>query len=138
LEGRQSWKGIAVDVHAAMLGPRSARLGWPQKKPQSGLTNAARFGGYVMVHRTDIAGSVGCSIGQVKPGHDRIRGHAPNGALRLKHHLPRSSVDCCFGGEAHRHLLMKRSPSVHPIDAAKLCPIRFGPTDPWPDEAWTL
>ena len=34
-----------------------------------------------MVHRTDIAGSVGCSRGQVNPGNDGICRHAPSGAL---------------------------------------------------------
>jgi len=34
-----------------------------------------------MVHRTDSAGSVGCSRGHVNPGDDGIRRHAPGGAL---------------------------------------------------------
>jgi len=34
-----------------------------------------------MVHRTDIAGSVGRSRGQVNPGDDSICRHAPSGAF---------------------------------------------------------
>jgi hypothetical protein len=79
-----------------------------------------------MVHCTDIAGSVECSIGQVKPGHDRVRRHARNGALSENHHLPRSSADACFGGKGRRRLFMKAAPSAHPVDAAILCQVRFG------------
>jgi hypothetical protein len=49
------------------------------KKQQSGSTNTGASGGRVMVHRTDIAGSVGGSMGQVSPGDDGICRHAPNG-----------------------------------------------------------
>jgi hypothetical protein len=125
LDGRQSCKGAAADVHAAMGGPKPAALGWSQKKPQSGSTNAARFGGHVMVHCTDSAGSVGCSIGQ--PGHDRMRRHAPSDALSENHYLPRSSADCVFGRKRRRPPFLKAAPSVHPIDAAILFPVSFGP-----------
>jgi hypothetical protein len=49
------------------------------KKQQSGSTNTGASGGFVMVHRTDIAGSVGCSMGQINPGDDGLCRHAPNG-----------------------------------------------------------
>jgi hypothetical protein len=90
-----------------------------------------------MVHCTDIAGSVGCSIGQVKPGDERICCHAPNEALSEKSCLPRFAADGCFDGNGCRHPLMKQAPSVHPIDAARLCLIRFGPIERRPDEART-
>ncbi len=78
-----------------------------------------------MVHCTDSAGSVGCSIGQ--PGHDRMRRHARNGAPSENHYLPRVSADCVFGGEGRRHPFMTAAPSAHPIDAAILFPVSFGP-----------
>jgi hypothetical protein len=34
-----------------------------------------------MVHRTDIAGRVGCGTGLVSAGDDGMRRHAPSGAL---------------------------------------------------------
>ena len=80
-----------------------------------------------MVHCTDIAGSVGCSIGQLKLGHDRICRHAPNGALSENHHLPSASADCGFGGEGRRHPFMTAAPSADPIDAVILFPVSFGP-----------
>jgi hypothetical protein len=50
------------------------------KKQQSGSTNTGASGGHVMVHRTDIAGSVGLGMGQVSPGDHGICRHAANGA----------------------------------------------------------
>jgi hypothetical protein len=49
------------------------------KKQQSGSNNTGASGGRVMVQRTDIAGSIGCSMGQVSPGDDGMCRHAPNG-----------------------------------------------------------
>jgi hypothetical protein len=43
-----------------------------------------------MVHCTGIAGSVGCSMGQVNPGDDGMRRHEPNGVLIQKSYLPKS------------------------------------------------
>jgi len=48
------------------------------KKQQSGSNNTGA-GGRVMVQRTDIAGGIGCSMGQASPGDDGICRHAPNG-----------------------------------------------------------
>jgi hypothetical protein len=62
------------------FGSRSRRLTLRfTKKQQSGSTNTGASGGYVMVHRTDVAGSVGCSMGQISPGYDGLCQHAPNG-----------------------------------------------------------
>ena len=61
------------------FGSRSQRLTWLHKKTTIRIKQYRGFGGHVMVHRTDIAGSVGCSMGQVSPGDHGICRHAPNG-----------------------------------------------------------
>jgi hypothetical protein len=110
-----------------------------QKKPQSGSTNAARFGGNVMVHRTDVAGSVGCSIiGQAKPGHERIC-HASNGVLREDRACIEKSyfseIDIYPGSYLYQSLttlgstkcgrrFMTAIPSVHAICVDALGPIK--------------
>jgi hypothetical protein len=99
------------------------------KKQQSGTTNAGGVGGHVMVHRTDIAGSVGCSImGQVNPGDDGMCRHAPNVVLIQKKVIYRNR--CLF--------VLRRQevqPSLHDgssVGPSSLC------RDRWPDEALTL
>jgi hypothetical protein len=61
------------------FGSRSWRLTCASQKNNNPDQLIPGLGGHVMVHRTDIAGSVGCSMGQVSPGDDGICRHAPNG-----------------------------------------------------------
>jgi hypothetical protein len=67
---------------------RTRRLIALHKKTTIRPTNGERIEGHVMVHRTDIAGWVGCSMGRVSPGKDGMCRHAPN-ALIEKRHLRR-------------------------------------------------
>jgi hypothetical protein len=77
-----------------------------------------------MVQRTDIAGNVRCSMGQVSPGDSGLCRHAPNGALIETSHLSEPLTVAHFGGNNNRRLFMT---AVGPSD---LC------GDP-PDEALT-
>jgi hypothetical protein len=83
------------------------------KKQQSGPTNGRRIEGYVMVQRTDIAGSIRCSMGPVSPGKDGTRRHAPS-ALLEKSHLPPLPISYSDGKNCCR-LFMTAVPSVHAI-----------------------
>jgi hypothetical protein len=95
------------------------------KKQQSGSTNAGAIGDHVMVHCTDVAGRVGCSMGQAKPGDDGICCHAPNGALLEKSHLPKISASSYFDGKKCSHLLMAAVPSVHAVYVETLGSMKY-------------
>ena len=75
-----------------------------------------------MVHRTDIAGSVGSGIGQVNPDLGRTRRRAPIGALGIsggfieKNHFPEIYTHSCFGGMRRSRRFMTAIPSVHAVD----------------------
>ena len=68
-----------------------------------------------MVHRTDVAGSIGCSMGQISPGTDGMCRHAPHGALLEKSHFPEPLSHSCVGGNNGCRLFMTAVPSVHAI-----------------------
>jgi len=72
-------------------------------------------GGHVMVHRTDIAGSVGCIIERVNPGDDGRRRHAPNAALIEKKSFTETAAYSSFGGKKCSRLFMTAVPSVHAV-----------------------
>lgn len=82
LRWTRSSTASAGNVHfqSGDFGSRSRRLTCASQKNNNPdqLIPGLR-GGHVMVHRTDIAGSVGCSMGQVSLGDDGICRHAPNG-----------------------------------------------------------
>jgi hypothetical protein len=69
-----------------------------------------------MVHRTDIAGWVGCSMGQVSSGDGGMR-HPPNGAPIEKFHSPKPPPAFYFGDKTCCRLFMMAVPSVQAIDA---------------------
>ena len=83
-----------------------------------------------MVHRTDIAGSVGCDRGQVRSGPDRMRGHAAkaalgiNGALIEKSPFSEVSARSCFGGTKCSRRFMTAIPSVHAVDVDARGPVK--------------
>jgi hypothetical protein len=72
-----------------------------------------------MVHRTDIAGWVGCSMGQSEP---RRWQHVPSTERRpdRKIHLPEPPPVFCVGGNTRCRLFMTAVPSVHAIHAEAL------------------
>jgi hypothetical protein len=72
-----------------------------------------------MVHRTDIAGWVGCSMGQVSSGDGRMC-HPPNGAPIEKFHLPEPPPVFHFGGKTRCRFFVTAVPSVHAIGAEAL------------------
>jgi hypothetical protein len=98
------------------------------KKQQSGSSNPETSGGRVMVHRTDIAGSVGWSMGQSSPGDDGRCRHAWNGAPVMvpssKSHLPKNSATSYFGGKKCGRLFMTAVLSVHAIYVETLGPMK--------------
>jgi hypothetical protein len=61
------------------FGSRSQRLTWLHKKTTIRIKQYRGIGGRVMVQRTDIAGSIGCSMGQVSRVDDGVCRHATNG-----------------------------------------------------------
>jgi len=83
-----------------------------------------------MVHRTDIAGSVGCGKGQARSGPDRIRGHAPNAALGMngalieKNPFSEVSARSCFGGTKCSRRFMTAIPSVHAVEVDARGPVK--------------
>jgi hypothetical protein len=77
-----------------------------------------------MVHRTDIAGSVGCSMGQVSPGDAGICRHATKNVLIEKSHLPETSAYSSFGGKKCSRLFMTAVRSVHGIYVETLVPMK--------------
>src|SRR6187401_3428389 len=83
-----------------------------------------------MVHRTDIAGSVGCGRGQVRSSPDRMRGHAAkaalgiNGALIEKSPFSEVSARSCFGGTKCSRRFMTAIPSFHAVDVDARGPVK--------------
>ena len=77
-----------------------------------------------MVQRTDIAGSVGCSSGQVNLGDDGISRHAPSGTLFEILIIPETSAYSYFGGEKCSRRFLTALPSVHAICVETLGPMK--------------
>ncbi|MDB5575609.1 MAG: hypothetical protein JWR80_785 [Bradyrhizobium sp.] len=84
-----------------------------------------------MVHCTDIAGSVGCGIGQGTPDLGRKRGDAPIGSLGVSGASPKiiiSRSETCvrsrFGGRKRSGRFMTAISSVHAVDADARGPVK--------------
>jgi hypothetical protein len=77
-----------------------------------------------MMHRTDIAGSIGCSMGQANPVDDGICRHAPNGALIRKIFCRNLCLSGIRRQEVLSSSLMTAVPSVHAIYVETLGPIK--------------
>jgi hypothetical protein len=75
-----------------------------------------------MVHRTDFAGSVGCSTGQPISGDDGRRRHEPSGALPGL--FPKTSSYFYPGGKKCSRLFMTAVPSVPAIYVETLGPMK--------------
>jgi hypothetical protein len=113
-------------MRACATRSRGARtLGVPLQRPQSGFSYAARFGRNVMVHRTDIAGSVGCR-GQVKSGPEHLCRRVPNRAL-TESRFSETGIHSCHGGTKCSRRFMRAIPSVQAVYVDR----------GWPDQAPT-
>ena len=80
-----------------------------------------------MVHCIDIAGRVGCVMGQVNPGGDGMRRHhqAPHRDAPIeKSHLPENAAYSYFGGKKRSRLFMMAVPSVHAVCVETLGPMK--------------
>jgi hypothetical protein len=81
-----------------------------------------------MVHRTDIAGTVGCSRGRVDHGDDGSCRHAPSGALvrvlSSKEVIYRIPATPYFDGEKCSRVFLTALPSVHAIYVETVGPMR--------------
>ena len=75
-----------------------------------------------MVHCTGIAGSVGCSMGQVNSGDGGACRHAPNG-VPIQKLFTETSAYPCFAGKKCC-LLVTAVPSVHAIYVETLGPMK--------------